>query len=211
MNTTTAEYSAFDEAYDFFNNKLFEGMLPLCLITLQRKASAKGYYSPDRFMSRVAEGETIDEIALNPDVFTGRTDKEILSTLAHEMAHLWQQKFGKPSRSGYHNKEWAKKMEKVGLMPTDTGTPGGKKTGQKVTHYIIEGGPFDVACDALLGGDFQLNWQSIAASKGKDKQAKAKQKSKTKYSCSTCGQNAWAKPESRLMCGECMEMMQEAD
>jgi len=28
---------------------------------------------------------------MNPDSFTGRTDEEILSTPAHEMAHVWQQ------------------------------------------------------------------------------------------------------------------------
>jgi hypothetical protein len=30
-----------------------------------------------------------------------------LSTLVHEMAHLQQNHFGKSSRTGYHNKEWA--------------------------------------------------------------------------------------------------------
>jgi hypothetical protein len=34
--------------------------------------------------------------------------------------------------------------------PTDTGAPGGKETGQKVTHYIAPGGPFDVACAELV-------------------------------------------------------------
>jgi predicted SprT family Zn-dependent metalloprotease len=28
---------------------------------------------------------------MNPDSFTGRTDDAIMSTLAHEMAHVWQQ------------------------------------------------------------------------------------------------------------------------
>jgi hypothetical protein len=29
--------------------------------------------------------------------------------------------------------------------------------------------------------------------------------SKTKYTCSGCGANAWAKPEALLICGECYE------
>ena len=91
-----------------------------------------------------------DEIALNPAHFAGRTPAEMLSTLVHEMAHLWQHHFGKPSRSGYHNKEWAAKMREIGLIPTDTGQPGGKDTGQKVTHNIEEGGRFDQACTAFL-------------------------------------------------------------
>jgi hypothetical protein len=43
-------------------------------------------------------------------------------------------------------------MEELGLMPTDTGEPGGRKVGQKVTHYVIEGGLFDAACGELLAG-----------------------------------------------------------
>jgi len=30
-----------------------------------------------------------------------------------------------------------------------------------------------------------------------------KKSSKTKFSCLECGQNAWAKPGARLICGEC--------
>ena len=61
------------------------------------------------------------------------------------MVHLWQHHFGKPSRAGYHNKEWAEKMHAVGLHPSDTGQPGGKETGQQMTHYIAPGGPFQAA------------------------------------------------------------------
>jgi predicted SprT family Zn-dependent metalloprotease len=94
--------------------------------------------------------ETTDEIALNPSHFRSRTTAEVLSTLVHEMAHLWQHHHGKPSRASYHNKEWAVKMRALGLIPSDTGQPGGKQTGQKVSHYIEEGGAFDVACTALI-------------------------------------------------------------
>jgi predicted SprT family Zn-dependent metalloprotease len=42
------------------------------------------------------------ELALNPDEFTRRTDEMILSTLAHEMYHVWQQTHGTPPRRRYH-------------------------------------------------------------------------------------------------------------
>ena len=74
------------------------------------------------------------------------------STLAHEMAHAWQYHFGKPSaEAGYHNVEWGTKMEEIGLMPSNTGEPGGKRTGQQMTHYIVEDGPFAEAASDLLG------------------------------------------------------------
>ena len=63
--------------------------------------------------------------------YTDRTNEQTLSTLVHEMTHLQQQHFGKPSRSGYHNKEWGLLMRAVGLIPSSTGEPGGKETGQR--------------------------------------------------------------------------------
>jgi hypothetical protein len=50
------------------------------LVTLRRHAGAKGYFAPERFTGRV-EKITAHELALNPDVFTGRSDELILSTL----------------------------------------------------------------------------------------------------------------------------------
>jgi hypothetical protein len=84
---TPTEYRGFQKAYDFFNVELFGNSLPHVLVTLQRHAKAKGYFSPDRFTGRVKQKTTAHELALNPDQFTGCTDEEILSTLAHEMAH----------------------------------------------------------------------------------------------------------------------------
>src|SRR4029077_16897643 len=88
---TAMEYGTLQDAYDHFNAALFEGRLPQVLITLQRHARARGYFSPERFQRRSQIREHIHEVALNPDSFAGRTDGEILSTLVHEMAHVWQQ------------------------------------------------------------------------------------------------------------------------
>ncbi len=60
------------------------------LVTLQRHANTRGYFSPEGFIGRT-EKTAAHELAMNPDTFTGRADEEILSTLAHEMAHVWQQ------------------------------------------------------------------------------------------------------------------------
>ena len=139
---TPAEYRAFQQAYDFFNRELFGGSLPHVLVTLQRHAKARGYFSPERFSARHEAHATAHELAMNPDTFTGRTDEEILSTLAHEMAHVWQQAHGQPPRRSYHDRQWAAKMKEIGLQPSTTGEPGGKETGQSVTHYIARGGPY---------------------------------------------------------------------
>src|SRR4029453_5096443 len=91
---TLKEYQGFQKAYDFFNRELFGGSLPQVLVTLQRHAKTRGYFSPQRFNGRIHKA-AVHELALNPDGFAGRTDEMILSTLAHEMAHVWQQTHGK--------------------------------------------------------------------------------------------------------------------
>jgi len=198
---TPVEYKAFQKAYDFFNKELFGNHLPHVLVTLQRKARARGYFSPDRFSGRI-DDSMAHELALNPDTFTDRTDEAILSTLVHEMAHVWRQVTGDhPPTRGYHDKIWAGKMKEIGLHPSSTGEAGGKETGQSVTHYIVAGGPFSKACAALLAKGFQLHWESAP----QGKQGRAKNASKTKFSCSNCGQNGWAKPDAVLICGACGE------
>lgn len=169
-------------------------------MTLQRHAKAKGYFAPERFMGRTEEAKA-HELAMNPDVFTGRTDELIVSTLAHEMVHVWQQTHGRPPRRAYHDKQWAAKMKEIGLQPTTTGEPEGKEVGQSVTHYIVPGGPYARAYANLAATGFQLNWQSVPFSE----QRKKKAASKTKYTCPACGTNAWAKPATALICGSCYE------
>jgi hypothetical protein len=204
---TRQEYGSFAQAFDWFNEQLFGGLLPHAYVTLQRKAHSYGFYAHRRFGSRSGDGATASEIALNPSQFVGRSDAQILSTLVHEQVHTWQAHFGSPGRGRYHNKEWADRMESLGLMPSSTGGAGGKRTGQRMSHYIIEGGAFDLACRRLLEGGFKLNWQSLdpaANGRGPDR-------SKTKFICLECGQNAWAKSGASLLCGLCGEIMVGVD
>ena len=191
---TPAEYRVFQQAYDFFNRELFENSLPQVFVTLQRHHKTAGYFSPERFTGRV-DATVVDELALNPDSFSGQTDSEILSILAHEMAHVWQEAHGKPGRGRYHNLEWAAKMKEIGLHPSDTGAPGGKETGDRVSHYIIAGGLYAKAYSKLKAKGLHLHWQSQSRQNNNT--------SKTKFTCPECGQNAWAKPGASLICGEC--------
>jgi predicted SprT family Zn-dependent metalloprotease len=153
---TTQNYAELQRAYDHFNLVLFEGKLPACLITLQREKRTCGYFSHQRFAD--LDGHTTDEIALNPAYFAVVPLVETMQTLAHEMAHLWQAHFGTPGRGRYHNGEWADKMEDIGLMPSSTGRPGGKRTGDCMADYAIKGGRFLKGCEALVTADFRISW-----------------------------------------------------
>lgn len=198
---TAKEYGNLDMAYQHFNSTLFDGELPDCIITLNRKKGTRGYFHYKKFISRDESKRLVSEIALNPDEFIDRSNTEILSTLVHEMVHLWQYYSDVPCRVGYHDKTFAAKMKEVGLQPSSDGTVDGKETGQKMTHYIIQSGKFDQFCEQFLD-ELQdgLNWNSapdIVEPKGKRKSSRAK------FTCPDCGQNAWAKHEARLACGDC--------
>lgn len=149
-------YTQLQRAFDHFNEQLFDGKLPPCLITLRSSHRHYGYHHADRFVNK--QGQTLDELGLHPGFFTLRPVEEVLSTLVHEMVHHWQDRMGQPSKSNPHNKEWARKMREVGLEPSSTGLPSGKDTGQSVSHYIQPDGPFIKACRELLAQGFELQW-----------------------------------------------------
>lgn len=200
---TDETYTAFQRAYEFFNRELYNGELPDCLITLQRRKRSCGYFSPQKFR-HIHQGIVTDEIAMNPAFFMEHGEIEILQTLVHEMAHLWQAHFGKPSRGGYHNKEWAAKMESLGLMPSDTGEEGGKKTGQSMSDYPIQGGDFLAACGKLLATGFHIPWGDVPDEKTEASQG-GNGSNRLKYTCPGCGSNIWGKPKLNVVCGDCMQ------
>ena len=241
---TTHQFQTLDDLYRYYNKKIFGGTLPECIVNLSRKPNSYGFFAANLWgMTEEADDEdeqsseikeTVHEISLNPDYLMCPT-KEWHSTFVHEMVHLWQQENGKPSRTAYHNREWADKMEQIGLMPTDTGAPGGKKTGQKVGHYIITGGLFDMAFQRLDPDELEelrlqyLPMVSLTASRkrkddlpedegegegdgeaGENDDKKKKSGTRTKYSCS-CGNNLWGRSGLLIRCLDCDEDYKEAD
>jgi predicted SprT family Zn-dependent metalloprotease len=205
---TEATYEAFQTAFDHFNRALFDGKLPPCLITLQRRDKrTMGYLWADRF-GAIGGSEKTAELAMNPHHFHARDLRDTLSTLAHEMVHLRQLVAGKPSRTGYHNKEWAGMMKEVGLYPSSTGQPGGKEVGQKMTHYIVEGGPFTAAFDSLAADGFSIPWGELVPGAGEDGEGEEgegdeNKSNRVKYMCGGCEAKVWGKPDLEIFCGAC--------
>lgn len=199
---TGEQFGGYRLAFDYFNDKLFGGELPRCLLNFSRGVRCYGFFAPKRWR----RGEDVThEISLNPDVVE-RPLRATLATLVHEMAHLWQEVYGEPSRNGYHNAEWGRKMDEIGLCPSSTGQPGGKRTGQAVSHYIVYGGPYDLAF-ADLPEEVALPWSSVPMIRDE----KAKKSNKVKYTCPGCEANAWGKAGLHIRCGDCDEPLQPPD
>jgi predicted SprT family Zn-dependent metalloprotease len=226
---TTVQFKTLDDLYRFYNKALFAGRLPECIVNMSRHNHTYGFFAANRWKAEGdGESKTAHEISLNPD-YLDRPFMAWHATLAHEMVHLWQEEFGHPSRAAYHNKEWAWKMEEIGLIPSETGEPGGKKTGQNMTHYVQEGGAFITAFNRLTTETLEaLRLKYLPAfphpepakrrkrgasgapagtegeegGEGGEEETTEKYTSKKKYSC-PCGNNVWGKPGLKIMCGEC--------
>jgi hypothetical protein len=208
VRPTRETYDPLQQAYDGLNRALFENALPNCLITLQRRKGTYGYFCGDKFER--SDGARTDEIALNPSHFRNRSVEEVLATLTHEMVHLWQHHFGKPGRGRYHNTEWAEKMKSIGLQPSSTGKEGGSETGDVMDHFIVPDGSFDRTVKKMLAKGFVLSWTEQPDRSAEDRaEANGESKSgkRVRYVCPKGDQKAWAKHDSKLVCGEHMEPM----
>lgn len=138
-------------AFDHFNKELFGGILKRPVLQVKPLKASLGLFAFDG-----CRDTTEDTICININHMRDSTQAKVLSTLVHEMCHQWQSNHGKMGRrSGYHNLQWADKMEECGLMASTTGKEGGKKNGPRVTHYIIPGGVFEQSY-ARLPSDFVL-------------------------------------------------------
>jgi predicted SprT family Zn-dependent metalloprotease len=198
--------------WSYFNAVLFGGALGHVILNFSRSARSLGFFAPERWKD--ASNKTTHEISLNPAYLTRETQKDSASTLVHEMAHLWRHEQGNPPRGGYHDRQWADKMEKLGLMPSSTAAPGGARVGYKMSHYIVAGGAFERAFETMPL-ECQLPWmcgvdEKAIEGKGKkgkggNKEKEAKRKLKLKYSCPGCELNVWGRAGLRLRCVDCDE------
>lgn len=199
---TPIEINGIQAFHRVMNAKLWDDALPDDVVfTSRTRADHGGHFSPNRYTDRLDETVRYHEIALNYDGFTGHDDKFIGAILVHEQCHLWQEVCGRPPSRAYHDRQWATKMEEVGLMPSSTGRVGGKRTGARMSHFIIPGGLYDRVFDELAATGWHFNFQStIVRGVSKTK------KSKATYICPACGANAWAKPNSHLVCETCLRL-----
>ncbi|MFN8250262.1 MAG: SprT-like domain-containing protein [Ferruginibacter sp.] len=195
---------------EFFQQRLFARPLSPYFLSLN-KTQAKGYNRPNSWQ----EGSiaTLPEININPDLLL-LSAEELMGTLLHEICHHYHAQYGSPGKNGYHNKEFSNIMSSIGLQCSETGRPGGKDTGYKMTHYIIHGGKFDRVfkeLPQLLLTEFKPVADSaskiVDPKKLTKQKLRAEQKRKTKYTCLGCSLCMWGKPSAYVICGNCQEQL----
>ena len=101
----------------FFNIAFFKTQpVEMPVISFEKKSVKNlGRYVRERNGFGLKENININQCHLDGPLW------KILSTLLHEMCHSWQNQYGKPSSSWFHNKEFKLKMSDMGVVPNDKG------------------------------------------------------------------------------------------
>lgn len=166
-------------------------------------------------------------MGINPD-YLDRSPGDVLSTICHELCHIYENAYIHIPRSGYHDKQWESLMLECGLEPIY-----GNKSKTSVNHKIVPGGEFEKFVQEFEeeNGKDYFNIVSYSAEvrervrkelgieegeyenepkpDNADKPVKKYNRNKIKYVCPGCGMKLWGKPGLNVSCNDCMETLEE--
>lgn len=222
-------YSRYQYIIDRMNKAFFDGFnqrekLPSICLSINNKCNTccVAYVSPDGLYDTKLKRK-IHYLAINPK-YLDRTPAEILSTIYHELCHVYEVEYIHIPRGGYHTKDWASLMLECGLNPVYF-----NKSRTAVSHEIIEGGLFDLFCQQFTtehnkdfftlvennnyirlkieGGDNDSgdndSGDNTPKADNADKPIKKYNRNKIKYTCTGCNSKLWAKSGLKIKCIDC--------
>lgn len=194
---------------DFFNGELEEP-----IITIQSTPRAYGHVTVGKTWKR--KDDWRHELNLGAETL-GLPIDEIVATMVHEMVHLYNiaHNVQDCSRGGvYHNKKFRDEAERRGL---------------EIGHHEKYGWTITAPSERLIDYIIRQEWSEIAMNRGygwtpppstggkagaggavTGPEKGPKKSSTRKYICPKCGQSIRATKQVNIICGDCMEYMQEA-
>lgn len=199
ISTMAEMQAALQAAFNAINRDFYNGELEKVIITVKegKKKSAFGWIETTKNWKQ--NGVDRHEINISADYIGERSVVQTITTLMHEMAHLYNLQNGikDTTRSGiYHNKEFKKTAESHGLKVEQvdkigwsltTATPETKK-------WIAENVPIK-------------SFGVYKKAKEKDPKSSRTKQSSRKYVCAKCGLIARLTKEAAIMCVDCKEVM----
>lgn len=201
ITTMTELQAALQAAFNAINRDFYNNELEKVIITTKegRKKSAYGWIEVNKNWQQ--NGKARHEINISVDFLGERTVVETITTLMHEMAHLYNIQHGikDTTRSGlYHNKEFKKTAEDHGLMVSRMEKTGWSYTtaSEKTIFWIKE----NIAIKGF--GVFKQTAEDEGNSRTTTKQ------SYRKYICQECGLIVRATKECNIGCMDCGQQMQ---
>ena len=188
--------------YNNLNKDYYNNELPEVVITIQSspKGKAYGWYAKDRWGVETDKEKAFDEINISAE-YLSRPIENIVSTLQHEMVHLYCAMHNIKDTSNkniYHNRKFKQEAEDRDLVIEKAQTIGWSVTtpSEKLIEYIK---------GLSINDDSFKFFRKIPASKEKTKKTANKT---TKYTCSCCGASVRGEPELEIECKKCGVIME---
>ncbi len=208
-------YAELRDLVDALNRALFTPVLPTAMLLVRGRRRPAGAEQPVCWGQwRQVPWGPYPALTLNTEALAQDSDAALLGALVHEMVHLWQAQPGhvRPLE-GHHNREWARQMLLLGLMPSDTGVPGGRTTGRHMSQFLVPRGRvhglavrWQAAQRPLLSWHLMplLDLLSVTP-------RRAGGPTRHRLTCPTCTAQAWAHCGTRLLCGTCQTRLQRPE
>ena len=200
---TVQQYSAYNEAFDFFNKRLFASKLGPALLTIARQGRSKGYFTPNKWANQA--GESVHEIAISPDVLTLGAEATMTTLIAlmarqqrwQEAAAADDEKAAATAARGYHDARLVEILLELGLLPTaKDGKPA--RGGWNLAAVVVTDTPADDAMDALPN-KARLPWEAVIEAPADGPEARRKT-GRIKYTCPTCESHVLGRPGLSVYC-----------
>lgn len=188
--------------YDNLNRDYYEDKLPEVVITIQSspKGKAYGWYAKDRWGVETDKEKAFDEINISAE-YLSRPIENIVSTMQHEMVHLYCAMNDIKDTSNnnvYHNKKFKEEAEQRGLSIEKAQTIGWSVT--TPTEEFIE-----YIKDLSISEDAFRFFRKMPL--GKEKTKKTAKKT-TKYTCPCCEVSVRGEPDLEIECKKCGVLME---
>ena len=188
MKTLKESVKNLEELFDLFNEKLYKGELEKPIISIQAdpKNSCYGWCTTQKVWE-TTDGESYYEINMCAEHLT-RPLEEIVATLLHEMAHLYNlmHEIKDCNASQYHNKKFKACAEEHGLLVEKTRYGWSQTTLNDEVKEIVK----------------DLDYKFELARKPKQKGSKSKSKYKY-YECPCCGVKFYSVHTINAVCEDC--------
>lgn len=199
ISTMAEMQAALQAAFNAINRDFYDGELEKVIITVKegKKKAAFGWIETAKNWKQ--NGVERHEINISADYIGERTVTQTITTLMHEMAHLYNLQNGikDTTRSGiYHNAKFKATAEEHGLQVEQVDKIGWSLTTatKETQEWIKKNVPIK---------SFGVYKQS----KEKDPKSGGSKQSSRKYVCAKCGLIARLTKDAAIMCVDCREVM----
>lgn len=201
---TIEQFSAYNEAFTYFNRRLFDGRLEPAMLSIARKGRSHGYFTPRKWRNKA--GEQVHEIAISPDLIAEGLDATMAQVVALMGRQLrWQEaieagdeRAAATAARGYADARQCEIWLELGLLPS--GKDGGRtRGGWNLDVEVVLEGEADMAIEAVPK-KAMLPWEAVAEGQAEGGDGPRRKTGRLKYTCPICEAHVLGRPGLEVRC-----------